>query len=140
MPANTIKEVLNNGKPTDVPMGFGLLNFGSQLEGYFSLGIDAADRTVTSHVCTLVDSAGEAEYGHVLAVHATVGGVTGPFSIVLTGTPTTTQVLLEDAGDGQPKLTFAAADAVTGCRVQMLKHKATRDGTAPQVAMTREIG
>lgn len=137
---DTLKASLNRGNPTDVPMRLGQLNIGDQLEGYFSLGIDSANRTVTSDTVSLVDSSGNPEYGHVLAVQATTGGTTGPCSIILTGTPATTQVLLEDAGNGQPKLTFAGADAVTACRVQMIKHKLTRDGTAPQVAMAREVG
>lgn len=140
MSTEKLYQSLDRGNPTEVPQNLGILRIGSQLVAMASMGIDAADRTVTTHVCTLVDSSGNAEYGHVLAVHATAGGTTGPCAVVLTGTPTTGQVKLEDAGDGQPKLTFAAADAVTGCRVQMMKFVTSRHGQSLQDALQREVG
>jgi hypothetical protein len=140
MATEKLYESLDRGNPTDVPMRLGQLKIGSQLRASASLGLDSANRTVTSHVCLLVDSSGNAEYGHVLAVQATTGGTTGPCAVILTGTPTTGQVLIEDAGNGQPRLTFAAADAVTACRVQMIKSVSTRDGTSMQAALEREVG
>lgn len=140
MATEKLHESLNRGNPTDVPMRLGQLKFGAQLKAMAGTGIDSANRTVTAHVCVLADSSGNAEYGHVLQVHATVGGSAGPKSIILTGVPAAGEVLLEDAGSGQPKLTFAVADAVTACRVHRLAFVATRDGSAMQVALEREVG
>lgn len=137
---DTLKTALNKGNPTDVPMRLGQLNFGSQLEAYASLGIDSANRTVTAHVCQLVDANGDPEHGHVLSVHATAGGSAGPKTIILTGAAAAGQVLLEDAGNGQPKLTFAVADAITACRVQMIKQPLTRSGVPLRTALAAEVG
>jgi hypothetical protein len=117
---------LNDGNPTDIPMRLGQLRIGDFLASIAKGGeVDAASRTVTDDVHTFVDSSGTAQYGIVLGVQVTAGGVTGPFDIIYTGTPVTTQVLLE-ATKGQPKLTFAAADAVTACRCHWVKIPTTR--------------
>lgn len=137
---DTIKTALNKGNPTDVPMRLGQLNIGSQLEAFAASGIDSANRTVTANVCLLVDSAGDPEYGHVLAVHATTGGSTGAKTIILTGVPAAGSVLLEDAGNGQPRLTFAAGDGVTACRVHMIKQPLTRNGSPLRTALAAEVG
>lgn len=136
----TLQTALNKGNPTDLPMRLGQLNIGDQLEAYAASGIDTANRTVTADVCLLVDGSGEPEYGHVLTVHATAGGSAGPKAIILTGTPSAGQVLLQDAGNGQPRLTFAAADTVSACRVQMLKTKVARNGQPLRAALAQEVG
>lgn len=78
--------------------------------------VDATERTVSTNVHAMVDAAGNKQYGFIISVEATTGGTTGPCSIV-SGTPLTTQVKVEYLSDGQPQLTFAGADAVTGCKV-----------------------
>lgn len=89
------------------------------LAGLSAPTVDSSNRTVTADICLMVDSAGVAESGIVLAVHGTVGGSPGPMAIILTGVPNAGEVLVEYVS-GQPKLTFAAADAITGCRVHWI--------------------
>lgn len=126
----TFQTFLNDGNPTDIPMRLGELNFGDFIASFAKGGeVDAADRTVTTHVHLFVDANGIEQYGVVLGVRAVAGGVTGPFSIVEAGTPTTTQVKVEYVA-GQPKLTFAAADAVTTCRCRWILVPRTRYGTS----------
>ena len=124
----TFQKFLNDGNPTDIPMRLGQLNFGDFIASVAKGGeADSADRTVTTHVHNFADSAGEAQYGIILSVRAVAGGVTGPFAIVETGTPTTGQVKVESIA-GVPRLTFAAGDAVTTCRCRWIALPKTRDG------------
>ena len=69
---------------------------------------------VTTNAATLSDA------GQVLNVQSTTGSTTGPMTPIVTGAPTTGQVLVEYDTDGVATLTFAAADAVTEAAVQKL--------------------
>lgn len=94
-----------------------LTGFGQLLAGMAKPTVDATERTVTTHVHVMADANGNAQYGWILSVEATTGGTTGPCSIV-SGAPNTTEVQVAyDATTGRPTLTFAAGDAVTGCKV-----------------------
>ena len=135
----TFQKFLNDGNPTDIPMRLGQLNFGDFIASWAKGGeVDSADRTVTTHVHNFADAAGEAQYGVVLSVRVVAGGVTGPFSIIETGTPTTTQVKVESVA-GVPKLTFAAADAVTTCRCRWIAVPRTRDGKSWLVKLAEGV-
>ena len=136
----TFKAFLNDGNPTDIPQKLGILNIGDFLSGLAKGGEnDAASRTVTADVHAFVDSAGVAEYGIVLGVRASAGGVTGPFAIVETGTPTTGQVKVTYSA-GQPTLTFAAADAVTAARCRWIKIPLCRDGLTWVAKLAESVG
>jgi len=124
----TFQTYLNDGNPTDIPMRLGQLNFGDFLASFAKGGeIDSADRTVSTNVHVFADANAVEQYGTILKVVATAGGVTGPCSIVFSGTPLTTQCKVTMSG-GRPTLTFAAGDAVTGCRCHWILTPKTRDG------------
>lgn len=69
--------------------------------------------TVAANVVTL------AVKGRVLSVQATTGGTTGIFSQLLTGVLATTQYSVAYDSDGYATITFAAADSVTECAVEV---------------------
>jgi len=69
--------------------------------------------TVTSHVATMTNP-----IGALLFVEATVGSVTGPCGIRLSGTVATKQVKFDRTAK---TLTFYASDAVTQCYVEYLE-------------------
>lgn len=136
----TFQAFLNDGNPTDLPQKLGILNIGTFLAGLAKGGeVDAADRTVTTNVHAFVDADGVAQYGIVLGVRAVAGGVTGPFSIIETGTPTTGQVKVTYSA-GQPTLTFAAGDAVTTARCRWIKIPLTRDGLTWVAKLAESVG
>lgn len=137
MATRTVKDQINDGG-TDLRQGLGRLNFGTMLENFASPTVDAADRTVDSHIHEMTDSAGEAEYGIILHVHANAGGSAGPKAVITTGAPGAGQVLVEYTA-GRPKLTFAAADAITTCRCHWLKMPLTRDGESTVATLAREV-
>jgi hypothetical protein len=115
-----VKDILNT-RQDDASQSSALreVRLGSVLDGLSRPTIDAANRTVTADVCAMEISAGIPAAGVVLSVHATVGGSAGPKAKVLTGVPAAGQVLITyNATTGQPTLTFAAADAITACRVE----------------------
>lgn len=126
----TFKAFLNDGNPTDMPQKLGILNIGEFIESISKGGeVDAVARTVASDVHVFADADAVAQYGTILSVRVSAGGVTGPFSIIETGTPATTQVKVTMSG-GQPTLTFAAADAVTACFCRWIKTPLCRDGVS----------
>ena len=137
----TFQAFLNDGNPTDLPQKLGILNIGTFLAGLAKCGeVDAADRTVTTHVHAFVDSSGVAQYGIVLGVRAVAGSVTGPFSIIETGTPSTTQVKVTYSATGQPTLTFAAGDAVTTARCRWISIPLCRDGVPWVTKLAESVG
>lgn len=137
----TFQAFLNDGNPTDLPQKLGILNIGTFLAGLAKGGeVDAASRTVTSDVHTFVDADGVAQYGIILGVRSSAGTTTGPFSIIETGTPTTTQVKVTYSAAGQPVLTFAAADAVTACRCRWIKIPLCRDGLTWAAKLAESVG
>ena len=126
----TFKAFLNDGSPSDLPQKLGILNIGDFLESWSKGGeVDTADRTVTTHVHTFADANAVAQYGVILGVRATVGGTTGYCEILEAGTPSSGQCTVTYVA-GQPVLTFAAADAVTGARCRWIKVPLTRDGVS----------
>jgi hypothetical protein len=136
----TTKAFLNDGNPTDLPMRLGILNFGEYLESVAKGGeVDSVARTVATDVHAFVDSSGVAQQGIVLSVRVSAGGVTGPFSIIESGTPATTQVKVTMSA-GQPTLTFAAADAVTACFCRWIKVPYTRDGVTWVAKLAESVG
>lgn len=126
----TFKAFLNDGSPSDLPQKLGILNIGTFLAGFAAGGeVDAVARTVASDVHVFADANAVAQYGVVLSVRVSAGGVTGPFLIVETGTPASGEVKVTMSAAGQPTLTFAAADAVTACYCRWIKVPLCRDGT-----------
>lgn len=113
----TLKEVLDTALPSNLPDAFRTLAIGTLLKSLVEPTQITETVTVTDHVGTLAHSA-----MFVQAVEATTGTYTGP---VVIGTKDTTPVA---AGVGIPPvvaydpaagaITFAAADAVTECKVQ----------------------
>lgn len=138
MATKTLKDAMNDGGH-DLRQALGRLNFGDMLAAMVNPTVDAEARAVADHVHNFADSDEAPQYGRVLAVQATVGGTTGPCSIVLAGTPATTQVKVEYTG-GRPKLTFAAGDAVTACLCYWIETPLTRDGTSPAALLASEAG
>jgi len=109
----TVQEALDISNPNDIPDMLRKVRLGTILAGMLVPVTDANARTVTADVCVLTTA------GTVLAVTATAGGTTGNFRLVASGmTPATTQVAVSYSAEGIATLTFAAADAVTACKVQ----------------------
>ena len=134
----TVQDILDGPTPGPLCDALKYIAFGTLLAGLTSPTIDGANRTVTAHICEMVDSNGYEQYGAVLAVHATAGGATGPKAVILTGVPAAGQVLLEYVS-GQPKLTFAVADAVTACRVHWID-TGRPNANSPAAALAYEMG
>lgn len=134
----SVQAILDGPTPGPLCDALKYIAFGTIIAGLLSPTIDNANRTVTAHICEMVDSNGYEQYGVVLAVHATAGGATGPMAVILTGVPAAGQVLLEYVS-GQPKLTFAVADAVTACRVHWID-TGRPNGTSPAAALAYEMG
>lgn len=128
----TVQSDINLGSPS-IAQSLGRLNFGDCLVALTSPTIDSANRTVSSDVHEMTDADGNPEYGIIQHVHATAGGTTGPCAVITTGVPATGQVKLEYTA-GRPKLTFAAAAAVTGCRCHWIKWPMSREGNRSLVA------
>ena len=125
----TFKAFLNDGNPTDMPQKLGILNIGEFIESISKGGeVDAVARVVDTHVHVFADASAVAQYGTILSVRVSAGGVTGPFLIVETGTPASGEVKVTMSSSGQPTLTFAAADAVTACFCRWIKTPLCRDG------------
>lgn len=109
----TVQQALDIAQPNDIPDMLRKVSVGTILAGMLVPATDTNARTVTAHVCVLTTA------GMVLAVTVTAGGVTGNFSPIAAGmTPATTQVAVSYSAEGVATLTFAAADAVTACKVQ----------------------
>lgn len=135
----TRQDFLNDGNPTDIPMRLGELRFGDFLASIAKGGeIDSDARTVTTNVHSFADANGVAQYGIILSVVATAGGTTGPCSVILSGSPATTQVKVEMI-DGVPKLTFAGADAVTACKCRWIRVPTTRKGLSWLAALAETV-
>lgn len=134
----TVKQALNNGGNTDTPQLLGRMNIGSMIEKMVTPTIDASERTVTSHVCAMVDTAGDAVYGLVHHVVATTGGVTGACNVVFGAPAASHDVKVEYLTGGQPKLTFLAGDAVTGCKVHWTEHPLSRNAVTLQAELASE--
>lgn len=132
--SSTVKEALDRGSRTDLPQLLGRMNIGQLLEQLVTPTIDSSARTVTTHVCLMEDANEDAVYGLVLAVEATAGGVTGACLMTI-GTPATHQVKVEYLSTGQPKLTFAAGDAVTACKVYWIEWPKSRNNRAPRAEL-----
>lgn len=134
----TVKQALNNGGNTDTPQLLGRMNIGSLLEKIVTPTIDSAARTnITAHVSSMVDTAGDAVYGQVHGVFITAGGVTGNANIVL-GAPANSRDVLLEYVSGQPRLTFLAADAVTGYKVHWTEHPLSRNLVSLQAELASE--
>jgi len=132
--SNTVKEALNFGNPTDLPQLLGRMNIGSLLEKLVTPTVDANARTVTTHVCLMVNSAGDAVYGTVHGVEATAGGTAGA-KILTVGTAAAGAVKVEYLSTGQPKLTFNTTDAITACKVIWTENPLGRNGSTVRAVL-----
>ncbi len=136
----TVQDILDGPTPGPLCDAAKYIALGTFIAGLASPTVDSPNRTVTAGICSMVDSNGYAEYGVVLAVHATAGGSAGPKAIILTGVPAAGQVLVEYVS-GQPKLTFAAADAITACRVHWISTGRPNSGSlAASLAYEMGVG
>lgn len=136
----TVQDILDGPTPGPLCDAAKYISLGTIIAGLASPTVDSANRTVSADVCSLVSTTGYAEYGVVLGVHANVGGAPGPKAIILTGVPSAGQVLVEYIS-GQPKLTFAAADAITACRVHWINTGRPNSGSlASSLAYEMGVG
>lgn len=127
--AQTVESALNLGNPADLPQLLGRLNIGALLKKLVTPTVDADARTVTTHVCLMVDSSGAAVYGTVHGVEGTAGGTAGAKTLTV-GTPAAGAVKVEYLSTGQPKLTFNTTDAITACKVIWTENPLGRNGKA----------
>lgn len=134
----TVQNLLTYPDPGQICDALRKAGFAQLLAGLSAPTIDASARTVTTHVCSFVDSNGDAEYGFVLNVESTAGSTTGVMHIVVDKAPATGEVKLEYV-DGQPKLTFNAGDAVTACKAHWVS-TGTYDGNSLAANLASELG
>jgi hypothetical protein len=114
MPGTTasLKDRIDRGEPLYVQVAMSSLALGTLLEAFLG------ESTLSSTLTVYLDQS-EAIPGKVLRVRSTAGGLVGHKDIVASGVaPAAGQCSLAwDATLKQTIVTFAAADAVTACRV-----------------------
>jgi len=126
----TVADALDQNRPTEQPSLLAKIGLGSILAGLITPA--ETTNTVALNTCTL------ASPGPVLAVRASVGGLTGgKLMIDSAGTPGTIEVAVDYSG-ATPVLTFAGADAVTtAIVVQAVVPAASKSGLAATWGETR---
>lgn len=134
----TVLELLTYPDAGQLDLAIRLSGFAALLSGLSAPEIDATERVVAADTVSLTDANGAAQYGIVHHVEATTGGTTGAVAIVLDKVPATGEVKLEYVS-GQPKLTFAAADAVTGAKVHWTNTGA-HNGNSMAANLATEVG
>jgi hypothetical protein len=109
--------------------GGGITPFGSSRKPWLAQVLEAlAVPTAVTDVAVAADTVTLPNGGVVQAVQATTATTTGPKTIIVSGTPATTQVRVDYDANGIPTLTFAAADVVTVIDIHQSQPKASVGG------------
>ena len=124
--ASTIKDLLNQANPNELPARMQQAEVGTVLEGIARRGGSSGAPTTSGWSASVAVAANTATLttaGLIVAVEATTGTVTGPCGQRSTAPAVTRDVQVTYDDDGLPTLTFLGADAVTACVVKQITTK-----------------